>query len=83
MKGVTPKYTRVWGIQVGIWDGKVSGLLNMEYDDNVTATTTGLTSVSYALDADMDTGDEEDFAAENLPQNPPEQLLYNGTGKSY
>ena len=31
----------------------------------------------------MDTGDEEYFAAENLTCKPPDQLLYNVTGKSY
>ena len=31
----------------------------------------------------MDMGDKEDFAAKNLPQKISEQILYNGTGKSY
>ena len=80
---MTPKYTRVWGIQVGRWNGKVSVLLNTEDDDDATATTAGLTAGSYVSDSDMDTGDEEYFAAEKFPRNPPEQLLYNVTGNSY
>ena len=83
MKGVPLEYTRVWGIQVGRWDGNVSGLLNTEGDDNATATTEGLTAGSYASESDMDTSDEEDFAAENLPRKPNGQILYNETGKSY
>ena len=83
MKGVPLEYTRVWGIQVGRWDGKVSGLLNTEGDDNATATTEGLTAGSYALESNMDTRDEEDFAAENLPRKPNGQILYNEKGKSY
>ena len=78
-----PEYTCVWGIQVVSWDGEVSGLLNTEDDDDTTATTAGLKAGSYASDSDMDTGDKADFTAENLPRNPPEYILYNGTGKSY
>ena len=78
-----PKYTRVWGIQVGRWNGKVSVLINTEDDDDATATTAGSKAGSYASDSDMDTVDKEDSAAENLPRKPPEKLLYNGTGKSY
>ena len=55
----------------------------MEEDDNATATTVVLTAGSHESDTDMDIGDKENFAAENLPRKPPEQLLYNGTGKSY
>ena len=83
MKGVTPNYTLVWGIQVGRWDGKVSCLLNTEEDDNAIAITVGFTVGSHASDTDMYMGDKKNFAAENLPRKPPEQLLYNGTGNSY
>ena len=55
----------------------------MEEDDNATATTVVLTAGSHESDTDMDIGDKENFAAENLPRKPPEQLLYNGTGNSY
>ena len=55
----------------------------MEYDNDSTATTSGLTAGSYALDSDMDMDEKEDFVAENLPRKPPEKTLYNGTGKSY
>ena len=72
MKGVPPEYTRVWGIQVGRWDGKVSVLINTEEDNNAITNTAGLTAGSYALDTNMDTVDKEDFAAENLPRKPPE-----------
>ena len=83
MKWVPPKYTCVWEIQVGSWDGKVSGLLITADNNETTATTAGLAAGSYASDSDMHTGEKEDSAAENLPWKPPEQLLYNVTGKSY
>ena len=78
-----PEYTRIWGIQFGRWDGKVSSLLKTEDDDDATKTTAGLAAGRYASDTNMDTGDKEGFTEENLPRNPPDQLLYNGTDKSY
>ena len=52
-------------------------------DDDATATTAALTDVSEPLsDNESDLEDDEDFAAENLPRDPPAKLLYGGEGET-
>ena len=54
-----------------------------EDDDDATATTAALTDVSEPpSDNDSDLEDDEDFAAENLPRDPPAKLLYGGEGET-
>mmetsp|Transcript_4268 Transcript_4268/g.7036 ORF Transcript_4268/g.7036 Transcript_4268/m.7036 type:complete len:295 (+) Transcript_4268:377-1261(+) len=51
-------------------------------DDNATATTEDLTTLAGKnSDRDMDLEDDADFAAENAPRPPPEEILYGRQGK--
>ena len=82
--GLPPEHPRVWGIQVGRVKGgeaKVSGLLDLKDDD--TATTAMLTDAEDAFtDSDTESDDGEDYAAENSPRPPPDDLMYGGDGES-
>ena len=78
-------YPRMWGIQIGRCQDKVtvSGLLDIVDDDedDVTATTVDLTTLA-GDESNLDSDDDnEDFAAENRPHPPPAKLLYNGEGE--
>ncbi len=62
---------------------RVSALLDEEMD-NATATTGDLMELpdNDTIPDEDDNRDEEEFTAENAPQPPPKELLYNGKGKS-
>ena len=62
----------------------VSGLSDEDWltdNDNSTATTADLTTLAgNGLDSDLDLEDKEDFAAENIPRLPPEEIFYHRQG---
>ena len=77
-------YPRVWGINVGKIEGKITveGVLDDGLDNNERkATTADLTTLAGDL-SDEDSDDDKDFAAENRPRPLPDKLLYNGNGMS-
>ena len=57
-------------------------ILDEEDSDDETATTAALTELTEVLSDDDSDDDDEDFAAENLPRDPPIELLYGGRGTS-
>jgi len=62
---------------------EVLGLAGFDQeDDDATSAMADLTTLAgNNSDSDLDSEDEADFAAENAPRPPPEEILYGGQGK--